>query len=255
MTILPCAGDGSCLYQASIKSLDNLKNQDRSIEELTKAAAQLREDVMNHSLQLLASDLPQHLALFQLDQRNLRKKDIKHHRSVISDILKEWKFSNLWIVQPEPEPKNEKECYICQEVFQREISFQRHKNKGHTDMVMAAFKTRVSRAPYLFLSDKIPILLCIYLQRPLLIFRKDQSLNFISIHQFRLPGVDLGEIYPVLLEHEHYSGLSLKNHFRNLLTFLQEKIDVLDAYVSAGQLRKLYHAYASSLPQDIQKKL
>ena len=215
----------------------------------------MRQDVIDHSLQLLASDLPQHLSLFQLDQKNLRKKDLKHHRKVISDILGEWKFSNLWVVQPEQEPKNELECFICQEVFQRKISFQRHKNKGHSDAVMDAFKLRVSRQPYLFLSDKIPILLCIFLQRPLFIFRKDQSLNFISIHQYRLPGVDLGEIYPVLLDHEHYSGLALKNNFKTLLTFLQSKIDVLDAYVSAGQLRKLYHLYASSLPEDVQKML
>ena len=89
----------------------------------------------------------------------------------------------------------------------------------------------------------------------MLIFRRDQSLTLILINQHKAPGLDLGQIFGVLLDNEHYSGLSQKNHFKDLWSFLQGKINALDFFVTAGELRKLYHLYAKNLPEDVQRLL
>ena len=255
MTELPVAGAGSCLYEASIKSIDSLRNQQKTVQELTEAGSQLRAEVIDNSLILLASNLDENLSLFNLDQKGLKKRDLAHHRKIIGEILEEWRNSNHWTVLKEPKPSNELQCYVCKEVFKRQASFDRHQAKGHTDSAMLDFESRVNRSQYLFLSDKVPIFLSLFLKRPILIFRRDESVTLISINQYNVPQENIGPIFGILLDLEHYSGLSQKSHFKDFWKFLQGKFDPLDFFVSAGKLRQFYHEYAKNLPEDIRKLL
>lgn len=249
--VVEAAGD--CLFESLVLTLDHKDHISRTKDDLKVAGTKLRGDVVENTLTLLNSDDPLDLKLFFLNDKSLKKRDIKAHREEISSILTEWKKSSIWTVARKRPSVVPNHCDVCNQTFSRDTSFQRHRANGHSKKALDEHEENVSRSSYKYMEDKIVLFAAIFLRRHIFVIDpRLGDMKIISLQEYKF---DYGETEKwvfrpamndplgLLLSNDHYSGTALKPEYKNLWDYMLMTIPSKANYLGGGELAKLFAQY------------